>query len=102
MQQFLTRRIWRDKMRSVNNRLFRPIAVCLVLWLILPVSEIGTAAAQQAVAEQPEAQAPSKQGPALEPGTGSIIAANVLPDTPEPVSSQVEPLAAGDSSSQSS
>ena len=89
-------------MRSVNDGLFRPIAVCLVLWLMLPASEIGTAAAQQAVAAQPAANARSQEGPAAEPATDSVIAANALPDTPEPVSPQAEPPDARDSSSQSS
>jgi len=90
-------------MRSVNNSLFRPIAVCLVLWLMFPASEIGTAAAQQAVAEQRATNAPSREGPAAaEAATGSTIAANALPDAPEPASTQAEPQAAQDSSSQSS
>jgi hypothetical protein len=89
-------------MRSVKNGLFRPIAVCLVVWLMVPASEIGTAAAQQSVAEQRAANAPSGEGPAGEAATGSVIAGNALPDSPEPVSPQAEPLGARDSSSQSS
>jgi hypothetical protein len=89
-------------MRSLNNWLFRPIAVCLVLCLMFPSSEMGRAAAQQAGSEQRAASTPSKEGPAAEAATGSIMAGNVLPDSPEPVSSQVEPLGARDTSSQSS
>jgi hypothetical protein len=89
-------------MRSLNNGLFRPIAVCLVLCLMFPASEIGTAAAQEAAGEHGAANAPSQQGPAAEAATGSIIAANALPDAPEPVSTQAESQAARDSSSQSS
>jgi|HubBroStandDraft_6_1064221.scaffolds.fasta_scaffold61938_3 hypothetical protein len=89
-------------MRSVNNWLFRPIAVCLVLWLMFPTSEIGTAAAQQAPAEQRAANTPSQEGPAAEAAAGSVIAGNALPDTPEPVNPQAEPQGARDSSSQSS
>jgi hypothetical protein len=73
-------------MRSLNDRLFRPIAVCLTLCLMFPASEIGTAAAQQAATERGAAN----------------IAANALPDAPEPVSPQAEPQGARDSSSQSS
>ena len=89
-------------MRSVNNWLCRPIAVCLVLWLMVPASQIGTAAAQQAVAEPHAANAPSQEGPAAEAATGSVIARNELPDSPEPVTSQPELAGALDSSSQSS
>jgi len=89
-------------MRSLNNGLFKKIAVCLVLWLMFPVSEIGTAAAQQAVTESGAANAPSHEGPAAEPATSSIVAGNALPDAPEPVSSQVESQGARDDSSQSS
>jgi hypothetical protein len=88
-------------MRSVNNWLFRPIAVFLALWLVFPASEIGTAAAQQAVAEQ-RANAPSQEGPAANDANGSIISRNTLPDTPEPVSALAEPQSGRDSSSQSS
>jgi hypothetical protein len=89
-------------MRSINNWLFRPIAVCLVLWLMFPTSEAGTAAAQQAVAEHRTANATSQEGPAAEAATSSTIASNALPDTPEPVSPQAEPQTARDSSTQSS
>jgi hypothetical protein len=89
-------------MRSLNNSLFRPVAVWLVLCLMFPASEIGTAAAQQAAADHGAANAASQEGPAAEAATGSIMAGNALPDSPEPVSSQVEPLGAQDSSSQSS
>jgi hypothetical protein len=89
-------------MRSANNGLLRPVAVCLVLWLAVPASEIGTAAAQQAVAEQRAANAPSQEGPAAEAATGSVIAGDSLPDTPEPVTPKAEPQDAGDSSSLSS
>jgi hypothetical protein len=89
-------------MRSVKDGLFRPIAVCLVLCLTFPASEIGMAAAQQASAEHPAANAPSQEGPPVEAGTGAVIAKNALPDTPEPVSPQAEPQGARDSSSQSS
>lgn len=89
-------------MRSINNWLFRPIAVCLVLWLMFPASEFGTAAAQQAVAEHRTANATSQEGPAAEAVTGSTMASNALPDTPEPVSPQAEPQAARDSSTESS
>ncbi len=91
-----------DKMRSLNNGLFRPIAVCLVLCLMFPASEIGTAAAQQAAADHGAANAPSQEGPGAEPATGAVIAANALPDTPEPVSPQAEPQGTRDSSSESS
>jgi hypothetical protein len=89
-------------MRSVNNWLFRPIAVFLALWLVFPASEIGTAAAQQAAAERRAANAPSQEGPAAKDANGSIISRNTLPDTPEPVSAQAEPQGGRDSSSQSS
>ena len=89
-------------MRSINHWLFRPIAVCLVLWLMFPASEVGTAAAQQAVAEHRTANATSQEGPAAAAATGSTIASKALPDAPEPVSPQTEPQGARDSSSQSS
>jgi hypothetical protein len=89
-------------MRSVNNWLFRPIAVVLVLWLVFPASELGTAAAQQAVAAQRAANAPSQEGPAANDANGSMTSRNALPDTPEPVSAQAEPQGGRDSSSQSS
>src|SRR5579863_1860354 len=89
-------------MRSLINGLFRPIAVCLVLCLMFPASEIGTAAAQEAVAEHRTANATSQEGPTAEAATSSVIAANTLPDAPEPVSPMAEPQDARDSSSQSS
>jgi hypothetical protein len=89
-------------MRSARDWLFRPIAVCLALWLMTPASEIGTAAAQQAGAEHRVASGPSQEGPAADAGTGLVIAKNDLPDTPEPVSAQAETQGSRDSSSQSS
>jgi hypothetical protein len=89
-------------MRSLHHWPFRPIAICLVLWLMLPASEIGTAAAQQPVAEHRAANAPSQEGPPAEAGTESVIAKNALPDTPEPASPQAEPPGARNSSSESS
>jgi hypothetical protein len=89
-------------MRSVNLRLLRPVAVCLVLWLMFPASELGMAAAQQPAAEHPAASALSQGSPSAEDATGSTIAANALPETPQPVSQPAEPQSAPDSSSQSS
>ena len=89
-------------MRPANNWLFRPIAVCLVLWLMMPASEIGTASAQQAGAEHRAANGTSQESRAAEAGTEPVVAKNALPDTPEPVSPPTEPQGARDSSSQSS
>lgn len=91
-----------DKMRSAHNWPFRPIAICMVLWLMFPASEPGMAAAQQPAPERPAASAPSQASPSAEDAAGSIIAANALPDTPEPVSLQAQAQGARDSSSQSS
>jgi hypothetical protein len=90
-----------EKMTSLNQRPFRPIAVCMVLWLMFPASEPGMAAAQQAAPEHRAASAPSQGSPSAEDASPSI-AANALPDTPEPASPQAEPQGARDSSSQSS
>lgn len=89
-------------MRSMNNWLFRPIAICLALWLMIPASEIGTAAAQQAGAEHGAVNGPSQDGTTAGAGAGSVIAKNALPDTPEPEGPPVEPQGARDSTSQSS
>ncbi len=89
-------------MRSLNSWVFRQVAACLVLCLMFPSSEIGTAAAQQAVAKKSASNAPSPEGPPGEPATGSIIATNALPDSPEPASPQAEPQGVRDGSSQSS
>jgi hypothetical protein len=89
-------------MTSVNQRLLRPIAVCLVLWLMFPASELGMAVAQQPAAEYPAARPPSQGSPSAEDATGSIVAANALPETPQPVSPPAAAQAAPDSSSQSS
>jgi hypothetical protein len=91
-----------DNMSSVNQRLLRPIAVCLALWLMFPASESGMAAAQQPAAEHRTASAPFPDSPSAEDGTGSIVAANALPETPQPVSPPAQPQGAPDSSSQSS
>jgi hypothetical protein len=77
-------------MRSINNWLFRPIAVCLVLWLMFPASEVGTAAAQQAVAEHRTANSVAR---------GSLLWRLASRQRQRsghsgPVSPQVEPLGA--------
>ena len=91
-----------EEMTSVNLRLLRPVAVCLVLWLMFPASELGMAAAQQPAAEHPAVTAPSQGSPSEDDATGSIVAANALPETPQPVSPPAQPQGAPDSSSQSS
>ena len=91
-----------EKMTSVNLRLLRPVAVCLVLWLMFPASELGMAAAQQPAAEHPAARPPSQGSASAEDAAGSIVAANALPETPQPVSPPSAPQAAPDSSSQTS
>lgn len=78
-------------MKSSHHWLYRHIAVCLVLLLVIPAGE-QTAVAQQAAPAQQPRSAPTPQAAGETQGAkdsaGATVSENSLPENPAPASAQ--------------
>ena len=90
-------------MRSSKNWLYRHIAVCLVLMLVLPASDAGSAMAQQASAGRTQgASSPeNSEQQTAKPAEETVAYEDSLPENPTPANQQAQDQSGQTSSSQS-
>jgi hypothetical protein len=91
-------------MRSSDNWICRPIAICLILMLAIPWSDAGLAMAQQATSASSQGASSATavtEHPAAKTSTETAAGGNSLPENPAPASQQAPTQSGQESSSQS-